>query len=279
MMRALEIVCFAAIVLASTAVPAGELPRPDHVVIVIEENHAYQQIIGNPEAPYINALAKRGMLFTRSYGVAHPSQPNYLALFSGSTHGYHSDVCPIFVSGDNLASLLAAKGLTFATYSESQPARGDRDCAAGAYRRKHNPAANWSGLHDTLLPFRDFPREFAKLPTVSLVVPDQRHDMHDGSIAAGDAWLKANIDAYAQWAAAHNSLLIVTWDEDDSAHDNRIATIFLGAMVSRGSSAQPINHYAVLRTLEDMYGLRLINESAAAKPVSGVWRVPGTAKK
>lgn len=279
MMRALGVLFFAASVMAGTAVRAGELPRPDHVVIVIEENHAYGQIIGNADAPYINALAGRGTLFTRSYGVAHPSQPNYLALFSGSTHGYHSDVCPIFVSGDNLAGLLAEKGLTFATYSESQPARGDLSCAAGPYRRKHNPAANWSGLQDMLLPFRDFPREFDRLPTVSLVVPDQRHDMHDGSIADGDAWLKANIDAYAQWAAAHNSLLIVTWDEDDSAHDNRIATIFQGAMVRRGSSAQRINHYAVLRTLEDMYGLRRINESADAKPVSGVWRVPGAAKK
>jgi phospholipase C len=279
MMRALRVLFLAAFVLASAAVRAGALPRPDHVVIVIEENHAYGQIIGSPEAPYINALAKRGMLFTRSYGVAHPSQPNYLALFSGSTHGYSSDVCPISVSGDNLAGLLAEKRLTFATYSESQPVRGDLSCAAGAYRRKHNPAANWSGLQDTLLPFRDFPRDFAKLPTVSLVIPDLRHDMHDGSIAAGDAWLKANIEPYAQWAAAHNSLLIVTWDEDDSAHDNRIATLFLGARVRRGSSAQRIDHYAVLRTLEDMYGLRRINESAHAKPVSGAWRAPGAAKK
>ncbi len=189
MMRVPGMLFFAAIVLAGTVVRAGELPRPDHVVIVIEENHAYEQIIGNPEAPYINALARRGMLFTRSYGVAHPSQPNYLALFSGSTHGYRSDVCPIFVSGDNLAGLLAEKGLTFATYSESQRARGDLSCAAGPYRRKHNPAANWNGLQDSLFPFRDFPRDFAKLPTVSLVVPDQRHDMHDGTVAEGDAWL------------------------------------------------------------------------------------------
>ena len=113
------------LLLIAQPVLASALPRPDHVVIVVEENRAFHQIIGSAEAPYLNQLAGRGMLFTNSHAVAHPSQPNYLALFSGSTHGYRSDVCPIFVSGDNLAALLAEKGLTFATYSESQRARGD----------------------------------------------------------------------------------------------------------------------------------------------------------
>lgn len=270
-MRSMLLLLLAVMMQAGLA-GAAELPRPDHVVIVIEENHAYSQIIGNPDAPYINALAKRGMLFTRAHGVTHPSVPNYLALFSGSTHGYHSDACPLFLSGDNLASLLQAKGLSFATYSQSQPARGELSCAAGPYRRKHNPAANWSGLRDTLLTFRDFPGNFDKLPTVSLVVPDQDHDMHDGSIAEGDAWLKANIERYAQWALAHNSLLILTWDEDDGDHDNRIVTLFVGGMVRPGTSAQRIDHYGMLRTIEDMYGLRHINESVYARPITGIWR-------
>ncbi|RPH78538.1 MAG: acid phosphatase, partial [Nitrospiraceae bacterium] len=55
------------------------LPRPDHIVIVIEENHSYSQIIDSPDAPYINKLAAQGAVFTQSFGVTYPSQPNYLA--------------------------------------------------------------------------------------------------------------------------------------------------------------------------------------------------------
>ena len=252
---------------------AAPLPHPDHVVIVIEENKAYRQIVGNlDDAPYINELAKRGMLFTRSYGVSHPSQPNYLALFDGSTHDITSDVCPLELSGDTLAGSMKAKGLTFVIYSEALPAAGAEDCIYGAYRRKHNPAADWRGLAGVNQPFKSFPQDFSKLPTISWVVPDQRHDMHDGSIAQGDAWLRENIDAYARWAVTHNSLLIVTWDEDDGSAGNRIATLFIGQMVRGGRSAQHIDHYGVLRTLEQMYGLPLLNHSAEARTITGIWK-------
>ena len=250
---------------------AASLPRPDHVVIVIEENKHYSRIIGNDDAPYINALARRGTLFTRSHGVTHPSQPNYLALFAGKTYDITSDVCPLDLSGDNLASALLERKLSFAIYSESLPAAGAEDCIYGAYRRKHNPAADWQELAASNLPFTDFPQDFNKLPTVAWVVPDQRNDMHDGSIAQGDAWLEKHIDAYANWAQAHNSLLIVTWDEDNGTAANRIATIFTGEMVRHGRSAQRINHYNVLRTIEEMYRLPYLNQTARARPITGVW--------
>jgi len=265
--------------LAVSSAQASPLPRPDHIVIVIEENRSYRQIIGNPSAPYINALARRGLLLTRSFGVTHPSQPNYLALFSGSTHGYRSNACPLQLDGDNLASALTARGYGFASYLESLPRLGDLSCADGAYRRKHNPAANWSSLRPTLLPFSFFPKDFSRLPTVSLVIPDQDHDMHDGTVAAGDAWLHQHIDSYARWAVRHNSLLIVTWDEDDGSSDNHIATILLGAMVKPGRNSQRIDHYGVLRMIEEMYDLSLLGESAQAEPISGVWRPAHPRKK
>jgi phospholipase C len=259
------------LLLAQQAV-AGTLPRPDHVVVVIEENKAYAQIIGNHDAPYINGLAARGMLLTRSYGVTHPSQPNYLALFSGSTRRITSDGCPLELEGDNLALVLRRAGLSFAVYSESLPAAGSAECVYGGYRRKHNPAADWAGLAAVNLPFTAFPRDFTQLPTVSWVIPDQRNDMHDGSIAQGDAWLRENLDAYANWAMRHNSLLIVTWDEDNGSADNHIATILIGQMVKPGSSAQRVSHYHVLRTIEQMYRLPYLNESTRAGPIVGVWR-------
>jgi acid phosphatase len=247
-------------------------PRPDHIVIVIEENKSYSQIIGNPDAPYINALAQGGALFTNSHGVTHPSQPNYLALFSGSTRGIGSNSCPLDLSGDNLASALTAKGLSFISYSESMPAAGYPGCRYGSYMRKHNPAANWKALSALNQPLTAWPQDFAKLPDVAWVIPDQRHDMHDGSIAEGDAWLKQNIDGYARWAMDNNSLLIVTFDEDDGSEGNRIVTLFVGPMVKPGKYAQRIDHYNVLRTIMQMYGLPGINESARAEPISKVWR-------
>jgi acid phosphatase len=264
----------------SSAAQAQPLPRPDHIVIVVEENKTYAQVIGNPAAPFINELSHRGALFTQSYGVTHPSQPNYLALFSGSTRGITSNVCPLELSGGNLASALLEKGRSFASYAESMPQAGFDGCSYGAYMRKHNPVTNWKGLAALNQPFSAFPQDFEKLPAVALVVPDQLNDMHDGSIAQGDAWLAKNIESYAQWAMTHNSLLIVTWDEDDESADNRVATMFVGPMVNPdSSSAQRINHYNILRTVEEMLGLAYQGESAQAKSVAGIWRDSGRKSK
>ena len=256
----------------SSVAQAQPLPRPDHIVIVIEENKSYAQIIGNPAAPHINELSKRGALFTQSYGVSHPSQPNYLALFSGSTHGVTSDACPLELSGDNLAGALLEKGMSFVSYAESMPQAGFEGCVYGSYMRKHNPAANWKELAALNQPFSAFPQDYSQLPTVALVIPDQRNDMHDGSIAQGDAWLAKNIEPYAQWALTHNSLLIVTWDEDDGSANNRVATMFIGPMVRPGSSTQRISHYNILRTVEEMLGLDYLSDSAQAQSVAGMWR-------
>ncbi len=257
--------------LCATQAAAAELPRPDHVVIVVEENRSYSQIIGNPDASYINALAKRGALFTNAYGVTHPSQPNYLALFSGTTRGISSNACPLELRGENLAGALLAQGLSFVSYSESLPETGYEGCRWGSYMRKHNPAANWKELAEYNRPFTAFPQDYTTLPTVSLVVPDQRNDMHDGSIEQGDEWLRQHLDAYAQWAMTHNSLLIVTWDEDDGSSGNHVATILVGQKVKPGKYAQRIDHYGVLRMVEELYGLPLLNESAKAQAIKGVW--------
>lgn len=263
------------LLLAYLSVPAHAqtLPIPDHIVIVIEENKAFTQIIGNPAAPYINELSKRGTLFTQSYGVAHPSQPNYLALFSGSTHSILDDACPLVLSGKNLASELIKKGRSFISYAETMPQAGFEGCYSGAYARKHNPITNWKELISLSQPFNSFRQDFSHLPTVTFVIPDLLNDMHDGTISQGDAWLVKNIEPYAQWAMTHNSLLIVTWDEDYGSKINRVPTLFVGPMVKPGSSAQRINHYNILRTIEEMMGLDYLGESAQIEPVADIWLV------
>ena len=255
---------------------ADVMPRPDHVVIVIEENRGYSQIMDKRNSDsYIHALAKRGTLMVQSFGVAHPSQPNYLALFSGSTQGVRRNSCPHRFNGDNLASSLVDAGLSFASYSESLPVKGDLSCSSGYYQRKHNPVANWQEAGylpaSTNLRFADFPQDFSKLPVMSFVIPDQANDMHDGGFAEADDWLKKNIDPYVEWAFKHNSLLILTWDEDNYSENNHIYTAFIGPMVKPGISMQRINHYNVLRTLLDFYGLPAIGSARNAESSTGIW--------
>jgi phosphatidylinositol-3-phosphatase len=262
------------VVLAPVA-HAERLPRPDHIVVVIEENHGYAQIMDNLNGnSYIYALAKRGMLFTQSYGVAHPSQPNYLALFSGSIHGIASNACPYSFNTDNLATRLLDSELSFASFAESLPEVGDVSCMSGAYQRKHNPVTNWQGTRLAAglnQRFVDFPQDFSKLPTISFVIPDQDNDMHDGSFEAADDWLKTRIAPYADWAMEHNSLLILTWDEDDNHDGNHVVTLLVGPMVKAGKSAQRIDHYSVLRTLLDFYDLPALGASHDAEAINGVW--------
>lgn len=263
---------------ASSQVPGPDfavagVPAPRHIVIVVMENHSYGEIIGDPAAPFLNRLAARGALFTRSFAVTHPSEPNYLALFSGSTYGITDDSCPHTLRGPNLAADLAAAGKSFTAYAEDLPAAGSPVCASGAYARKHAPWVNFANVPASdSRPFPDFPAlDPAALPTVSWVIPNLCHDMHDCGVATGDGWLAEHLGPYARWAEGHRSLLIVTWDEDDHTAGNRIATIFAGQSVQPGRYAQRITHYNVLATVEAAYGLPRDGHAATASPITGIW--------
>lgn len=253
-------------------VAAGSLPRPDHVVIVIFENKDYDQVIGARRAPYLNSLANGGMNFTDSHAETHPSQPNYIALISGSMHGVEDNECPHDLGDQpNLFRQLLDAGFTAASYSEGMPSAGYKGCESGDYARKHNPVPNFSNIPESSnLPFSDFPSDYSKLPTVSLVVPDLCNDMHDCNVSAGDDWAQQNMAGYAEWAKTHNSLLIVTFDEDNGSNDNLIPTIFYGQMAPAGEFNQRIDHYNVLRTIQEMYGLPPLGESASSQTISGL---------
>jgi phosphatidylinositol-3-phosphatase len=251
---------------------AAELPQFDHVVTVVFENKREGSIIGNPRAPYFNELAAGGASFTQSYAVTHPSQPNYVALFSGSTHGLTGDTCPHTFRADNEAHELIQAGYTFSGYSEGLPHAGSAVCTKGRYARKHAPWANFPDIPKSAQqPFTSFPSDYSALPDVSWVIPDLCDDMHDCSIAHGDAWLQSQLSAYAEWAKTNNSLLIVTFDEDDRTAGNQIATIFYGAHIAPGDYDEPITHYSVLRTIEDLYGVKHLGHARQATPITDVW--------
>jgi hypothetical protein len=252
--------------------PKGSAP-PDHIVVVILENKYRSSVIGSGHAPYLNKLADRGASMSRSYGVTHPSQPNYLALFSGSTQGVTSDACPQNLGkADNLGRQLRKSGRTFVGYAESLPRTGFRGCESGRYLRKHNPWVDFDTLPaSTNRPLTEFPGDYSKLPTVAFVSPNMCHDMHDCSIRTGDDWMKTHFSRYARWAPRNNSWLIVTFDENEGGSAQSIPTIILGPTVRPGVYAERLDHYSLLRTIEDRYGLPALGRARAESPVTKIF--------
>jgi acid phosphatase len=259
----------------SSAVDAARvaaLPRPSHVVVVVEENHAAANILGSSSAPYINHLARIGASFTRSYAITHPSEPNYVALFSGSQHGLTDDSCPHTYSGANLGSQLRAAGKSFRGYAEGLPRAGYRGCSLGEYARKHVPWTDFANLPGSVnQPLSAFGTHFSRLPTLSFVIPNLAHDMHDGTITQGDQWLRRHLSGYVTWARSHNSLLVLTWDEDDTGHGNLIPTIIVGAHVKAGRYGEHVTHYRMLRTVEALERLAPLGHAAGTSPITDIW--------
>jgi phosphatidylinositol-3-phosphatase len=272
-----------------------DVPRPSHVIVVIEENHGFDQIVGSPYAPYFNELIRESALFTDAHGVIHPSQPNYLAIFSGSTQGIPDDQClqgKAPFTTPNLAAELISHGLTFKGYAQSMPASGYLECynqlssltGGYIYARKHVPWVDWQGSGKNDIPaslsqpMTAFPKNFNELPAVAFVIPDMDHDMHNignpgdsAAIRRGDEWLRDNLGAYAQWAKTHNSLLIVTFDEDQFTAKNHIPTFFYGEMVKPGRYSERIDHYNVLHTIEAMYHLP-VTDITHATVIKDTWK-------
>lgn len=257
---------------AGATAPSSVLPRPDHVLVVVLENKSESQVIR--EAPYLAGLAGTGAALTDMHAETHSSQPNYLALFAGDQFGIPDDSCPHTITAPNLASELLAAGLSFAAYSEDLPEPGYPGCRAGGYVRKHSPWTNFTNVPATVeQPLTAMPTDFAALPTVAFLIPNLCHDMHDCPVAAGDDWLRQTVDPYLRWAMTHHSVLIVTFDESGPASaDNHIATVLVGRPIAPGPVPERADHYRLLRTIEDMYGLPPLGHSATTTALTGIWR-------
>ena len=251
------------------------VPQFDHIVVVIEENKSPISVIGNAGAPYINSLAQNGAYLSESFGNFRPSQPNYIALFSGSSQGVTTNDNVNLGYVANLASQLSAAGKTFTSYAEGLPSAGYTGTTSGRYARKHNPVVSFSNVPAASnRPYTDFPSDYSTLPDVSFVVPNLDDDSHDGTVAQSDQWLQNKMSAYAVWALSHNSLLIVTYDEGNIGDaTNHVPTIFYGANVRTGSYANEITHYNVLRTIEDVYALSPLANAASAAPIDYVFTI------
>jgi phosphatidylinositol-3-phosphatase len=248
-------------------------PHASYVVLVIMENRDYDLVIGSSQAPYINKkLVPVSALMTNSHAIGHPSQPNYLALFSGSTQGITDDSCPHTFSTANAGEELLAASLTFDGYSESMPYNGYTGCGSGEYARKHNPWVDFTNIPATSnLVFNSF---VTPPSTLTIIVPNLCNDMHDCSTQTGDKWLSKHVPQILKYGKKHNGLFILTWDEadPDTNGKNQIATLLAGPMIAPGQYSQDITHYSTLRTIEDIAGIACTANACSASDLTGMWR-------
>jgi phosphatidylinositol-3-phosphatase len=257
----------------------AELPSYRHIYLIVMENHEYSSIVGNPHAPYLNALIRRYGLATNYHAVSHPSEPNYLALFAGSTFGIRDDGIHDLTSR-NLADQLAAHGRTWHVYAQDLPsrcfaggaARGGVDLlgAAGWYARKHEPAISFVDISTNAARCGQVTHLASFSPTAAsfeLIVPNMTNDMHDGTVAQGDSFLRAFVPRITANAAFASSLLVITWDEGSTSvgGGGHVATIVISPAVRPGfRSSISHSHYSLLRTIEDAWGLGCLNRTCSA---------------
>lgn len=261
-----------------------------HVFVIIMENTSSSALLGNPDAPWINRAARTYALATRYYGVAHPSQPNYLALTSGSTQGVSSDET-VTVQAPNLVDQLEAHGHSWKAYMQSLFAGGNSDklaSAAGDYVRKHDPFVSYADIQHNparmarIVDAGQFAGDLAanRVPDFVWISPDLCHDMHGRPasqpgdpcadphllVRQGDAFAQTTVDEILRSGAwSGNSLIVLTWDESASSDDSGCCNAAGGGHIltlvishrAQGprTSAVPANHYALLATIEEGWGL------------------------
>lgn len=255
--------------------------RLDHVVIIVEENKPATSILGSSAAPYLNSLASRSAVATDYSAVTHPSLPNYLALTGGSTAGITDDCSPgpgCEVHAPSIADEISASGRSWRMYAESMPAPCT-PVSSGLYAVKHNPFLYYPSVTDHAascaahdVPFTRFAADLAttsSLPDYSFVSPNLCDDMHSCSVQTGDAWLSREVPKILGSPAftQQNSLLVITWDEGDSA-SNVVPAIFAGPAAKAGyTSSIPFGHYSLLHTIEKAWSLAPLTANDADAPV------------
>ncbi len=261
-MRLTGALVVAGLLFALPAPAAPAVPPLSHVVVVVFENHERGDVLGSGHAPTFDSLASRYVNLTNYHAITHPSLPNYLTLVSGSTQGITDDCTDCTARGMSIGTLLSRAGKSWAAYAEGYP-------SSGSFAKKHEPFLYFAGQAAHVKPLTALrPRA---LPAFAFVSPDLCHDMHDCSVATGDAWLARFVPPLLR---VPRTAVFVLFDEgsSDAGGGGRTAAIVAGTAVRRVVSAQPATHYVVLRTIEDALGLPHLGASARARPLAGIWR-------
>jgi phosphatidylinositol-3-phosphatase len=266
-----------------TVAATSSLPDFAHIYVLVLENEEFGSIAGSAEAPYLNSLIAANALAANYFGVAHPSQPNYLAMFSGSTQGVTDDGVHD-LTGTNLADQLEAKGKIWAVVEQDYPGacftgaskggKGEGGGQPGSYARKHNPAISFTSIGSN-------PAHCGRITNLSafdpaaadfqLIVPNQCNDMHNCPVATGDAFLRDFVPRITGSPDFARSVLFITLDEGDTdvGGGGHVATIVVSPLTKPGfTSSVRYDHYSLLRTIEDAWGLGCLANACSAAPMS-----------
>ena len=252
----------------------GGLPAFSHVFTIVMENEEYPQIIGSSAAPYLNSLAAQYGLATNYTGVTHPSLPNYMALTGGETV-FTSDCVGCTTSATNVVDEAVESGRHWKAYMESMPAScGTTDTSL--YAQKHNPFVHYDDIvknatrcKNHVVPFTQFATDLkaGALPDYVWITPNLCNDMHDCSVSTGDKWLSAVVPQIIGAPAFKNSVLFILWDEGttNSGGGGRIPALVVSPFTPAGFRwAGALDHYDLLRTIEDAWKLKPLGQSASA---------------
>jgi phosphatidylinositol-3-phosphatase len=255
----------------ATATPG--IPAFSHIFIIVMENQEYSSVIGSASAPYFNSLAQQYGLATNSYAIRHPSLPNYLALTGGSTFSITNDCTSCFINAPNIVDQLESAGKSWKAYMEGMPSPcfvGDNNKTK--YVQKHNPFIYYDDIRlnqarcNQIVPFTQFAQDLAtnSVPNFAWITPDLCHDTHDCPVSSGDAWLQTWVpQILASPAWQQNGVLFITYDEGSTrmgcctnAVGGHIATVVVSPLGKPAyQSAIAYDHYSLLRTVEDAWGM------------------------
>jgi hypothetical protein len=260
-----------------------------HVITIVMENEEYSQVIGNPSAPYQNALAANYTLLTSYYAVSHPSLPNYLAMVSGTTY-VSSDCLPnqCSTNSSSIVNLLQTSGLTWKEYAESMPTNCSQAVSPdGLYQPKHDPFVYFSSITGNngsgqtssycdshVVSFAQFWTDLnsSSFPNYAFVTPNDCDDGHSCSISTADAWLSTVVTRIEGSRDFSSTVLFVVYDEGSTnagfgnAHGGQVPCIVVSPFATPGyKSTVPYSHYSLLSTTESLLGLGSLgrNDSAA----------------
>jgi phospholipase C len=264
---------------ATSPEPALTPTAPEHIVVIMEENKPSNTVLNGDEAPFLNSLASTYAVATDYTAITNPSLPNYIALTSGTTAGISTDCLPAECGSLNVPSIadrVESSGRDWRIYGEGMPAPCSTE-NSGRYAVKHIPFVYYrSVVSDAsfcahhVMPYPQLAADLAggTLPDLVFITPDLCNDMHDCPIATGDAWLSREVPQILQSASfGENSLLVITFDEG-TWDDNQVATVFAGPAAKPGSSsAVAYSHYALLHTIEALWGLEPLTENDRDAPV------------
>lgn len=254
-----------------------QVPRSNHVVVVVEENHSYSSVIGNSAMPYLNSLASQYGLATQYYANTHPSIGNYFEMTTGQIIT-NNDSFSSTVTVDNIVRHMLSAGKTWKSYAESLPYVGYTGGDVYPYARHHNPFTYFSDVVNSsvqrlnLVPFTQFATDLNNnaLPDFSFIVPNKLDDAHDGTLAQADYWLKTRVGPLLSNAAFQkDGILIIVFDESfdtDTAHGGgHVAAVVVGPKVKKGfKSTTFYQHQYMLRTVMEALGLTSFPGSAAS---------------